>query len=287
MIVASSATEQHDYRIVVLANHGSLSNQQQLHIAALQTAFGVDAIVQVRRRHRSRARRYRRELEKHGLLRGGLVLANIPVSKLLSGRVAEERSKLLESSIDRNAVAEIPRIDGGILNTQQSVEILEQQQADIVFQCGAGLLRGPTIRTAAVGVLNLHHGIIPAIRGMGSVEWAIRENRPAWIGISLHVIDEGIDTGPLVGQARCRLERGDDLAQILSRLDLLGARLLVDGIAFLQRQGVALPAPPEMESQYRSSFTILDTLAYAIRRRSFLSSVERDEEYAVGEYLAQ
>ena len=101
------------------------------------------------------------------------------------------------------------------------------------------------------------------------------------------MIDEGIDTGSLIGQARCRIEAGDDLANILYKLDLLGARLLVDSIRFLFENSTPKPAPDGMVSAYRSSFTALHTIVYIQRKRSFFVKFGRPEQYSIGEYLKQ
>lgn len=277
-------------KIVVVTNKGSLSNHQILYINTLHNAYGVHSIFQVERKKNkvSRYKRYVQIINKHGFLKGVSVLANIPFMKMILSSKSKKRELLLENIIDRDNVDTIPKIDGGILNSEESVKILKEIHPDLLFQCGAGIIKRQTFQTARIGMINLHHGIVPSIRGMLSVEWAIRENRPDWIGISLHMINEGIDTGDLVGQARCLIKPDDDVASLYYKLDILGTKLLTDSLNFLFGNSKTIPAPKEVKSVYRSSFAIFDTLFFVLRKRSFFKKTGiMPEEYVIGEYLQQ
>lgn len=277
-------------KIVVMTGKGRLSNQQILYINTLHKTFGVQSIFQVERKMGkvSRHKRYVKIIKKHGFLKGTSMLASIPFFKMILSSKSKKRELLLGNLVDSNNVDTIPKIDGGVLNSEESVKILKEIRPELLFQCGAGIIKRQTFQTARLGMINLHHGIIPSIRGMLSVEWAIRENRPDWIGISLHTINEGIDTGDLIGQARCSIEPDDDVANIYYKLDILGAKLLTDGLNFLFNNSTTIPAPKEVKSVYRSSFGVFDTLFFTLRKRSFFKKVGiRPEEYAIGYYLNQ
>jgi len=69
----------------------------------------------------------------------------------------------------------------------------------------------------APGVLNVHLGLLPQIRGMSSPEWSLLSGVP--VGITFHYMDAGIDTGPILrryefpGAAEC-----ESLSDLRSRL---------------------------------------------------------------------
>ena len=56
-------------------------------------------------------------------------------------------------------------------------------------------------------IYNIHPGYLPYGRGMYPIFWALWEQTPA--GATLHEIDAGIDTGPIVDRIRVRYEDGD------------------------------------------------------------------------------
>lgn len=279
-----------DPKIIVLTNKGELSNQQAFFISELHKSYGVNCIFRVEQKKSTlpRHKRYLRLIKKHGCFKGLLVIANIPLAKIILNQIFEKRLLLLQKKIEKDVINDIPKVDGGILNSKESVKILNDIQPDIILQCGAGIIKPKTFQTATIGMINLHHGIIPSIRGMLSVMWAIREDKPEWIGISLHMIDEGIDTGALIGQARCSIEANDDVATLYYKLDLLGAILLKDGLKFLFDGSTPTLAPAGITSVYRSSFTVFDTIIYLIRKRYFFRKVAiRSKKYIIGDYLIQ
>ncbi len=75
------------------------------------------------------------------------------------------------------------------------------------------------------GCLNVHASLLPRHRGAAPIQWALLEGDPE-TGVSLMRLDAGLDTGPVLAQARLPI-RPDDTAQTLhDRLAPLGADLL-------------------------------------------------------------
>ena len=92
------------------------------------------------------------------------------------------------------------------LNSPAALALLGRVRPDLVIYGGGGILRGPFL-DAAGRVLNAHAGPLPAIRGMNAAEWSALLGEPAQA--TVHLIDRGIDTGPVLlrvpyDRARCR-----------------------------------------------------------------------------------
>jgi len=79
------------------------------------------------------------------------------------------------------------------------------------------------------GVLNVHPSLLPKLRGPSPVRTAIRDDLKDEVGVSIIELDEQVDHGPIVAQARIELpvwpEKGHVLDEILFRE---GGRLLVE-----------------------------------------------------------
>jgi methionyl-tRNA formyltransferase len=94
-----------------------------------------------------------------------------------------------------------------------------------------------------VGVLNAHPGLLPDYRGVDVIPWALHNGDP--LGVSVHHVDAGIDTGDIVAQRRFDVRPGDDLASLRRRATLLGSQLMADAVRRLidtgQLQAVAQP----------------------------------------------
>ncbi len=83
-----------------------------------------------------------------------------------------------------------------------------------------------------LGVLNLHPSLLPAYRGPAPLFWAFR-NGEHTIGVTVHFMDEGLDTGDIAAQAPITLPDGISGAEAERRCAMLGARLLVDTVQAL------------------------------------------------------
>lgn len=59
-------------------------------------------------------------------------------------------------------------------------------------------------------IINLHISYLPFNRGAHPNYWSFKENTPK--GVSIHFIDTGIDTGPILIQKKCNFSRTDTLA---------------------------------------------------------------------------
>lgn len=103
------------------------------------------------------------------------------------------------AAIARAGSVPVEKVDG--LNGEAAISALRSWRADGVIFCGGGILRRRFLDAANGRVLNAHAGPMPEIRGMNAAEWTVllglrRE-------ITIHYIDQGIDTGPIV--SRCPL----------------------------------------------------------------------------------
>jgi len=83
-------------------------------------------------------------------------------------------------------------------NAPQTVKEITRQNPDIVLIMVGHILKRPIIKTAKLGVVNKHGGVLPSCRGLFPFLWGKIYNHP--IGISFHLVDEKIDTGRLLLQ---------------------------------------------------------------------------------------
>ena len=121
------------------------------------------------------------------------------------------------------------------LNSPSVVDFLDSLHAEVVVFSGGGLIRQAVLDVPKEGVLNCHSGILPAYRGMDVVEWAIleAEHAPA-IGLTLHFMDRGVDTGPILLHHHERLRPGDTLARLRRRLEPEMVKLMMNGLRGLR-----------------------------------------------------
>ena len=108
---------------------------------------------------------------------------------------------------------------------------LSSLKADVFVVAAYGrLLTAPVLETPSHGCLNLHPSLLPRHRGPSPVATAIEEGDTE-TGVTLMLLDKGMDTGPLVAQRSYPLssqETGDGLTETLFKL---GGELLLESLS--------------------------------------------------------
>lgn len=91
------------------------------------------------------------------------------------------------------------RADGG-------ARTLLEFRPDIVISARFSLIFPQRVIDAVkLGIINVHPGPLPGYRGLFTPFWQIRRGETE-LGCTVHLVDRGIDTGPVLGQARVRFD---------------------------------------------------------------------------------
>jgi methionyl-tRNA formyltransferase len=109
---------------------------------------------------------------------------------------------------------------------------------------GCGILRRNFLASAGLGVLNCHSGL-PHFRGFNVFEWQLYYGR----GLTLfaHLIDTGIDTGPIVAKLPLTLIPNPTLDAVRQAYTSQMAQVLAEGVNLLYRQGTSCLLPQRLE----------------------------------------
>lgn len=119
---------------------------------------------------------------------------------------------------------------------------LEGRDLDVAVVVAYGrILRPAVLATTRVGFVNVHFSLLPRWRGAAPVERAILAGDDV-TGVSLMVLDEGLDTGPVISVAETEVRGEENAGELTARLAHLGADLLTGALpAFMS--GKRDPAP--------------------------------------------
>lgn len=81
------------------------------------------------------------------------------------------------------------------LSCKSIINFLQSENYSLGIQGGTGIIKKNLIIRFKIGILNFHPGDLPYYRGCSAPEWQIHEDNP--IISTCHLVDEGIDTGPI------------------------------------------------------------------------------------------
>jgi formyltetrahydrofolate-dependent phosphoribosylglycinamide formyltransferase len=110
-------------------------------------------------------------------------------------------------------------------------------EPDLVVSAGFMKILGQEFLATFGGrVLNTHPALLPAFPGAHAVADAVSYGVRV-TGCTVHLVDAGVDTGPIVAQEAVSVVPGEDVDALHERIKVVERRLLVDVIALLTRQG--------------------------------------------------
>jgi methionyl-tRNA formyltransferase len=97
------------------------------------------------------------------------------------------------------------------------------------------ILPKPILDAPRLGAFNLHASLLPRWRGAAPIQRAIMAGDSV-TGVQVMRMEEGLDTGPVLASAETPIEADDTAATLQDRLAAMGAPLLVDALAKLERR---------------------------------------------------
>lgn len=138
------------------------------------------------------------------------------------------------------------------VNSPECIALLQALQPDVVVVNGTRIISKKVLAAVSCSFLNTHAGITPLYRGVHGGYWALAQGDPAHCGVSVHVVDAGIDTGSIVAQALIAPTPADNFAtypllQLAAGLPLL-AQAVADALAGNLRTQPAPAGPSRLWS---------------------------------------
>lgn len=127
-----------------------------------------------------------------------------------------------DSAVARRAV--------GSVNSQACRTALRELQPKVVVVYGTRIIRRPTLQCITAPFINYHAGLNPKYRGQNGAYWARSNADAEHAGVTVHLVDEGVDTGGILYQARADFEPDDNISTYQHRQMAAALPLLVRAI---------------------------------------------------------
>ena len=153
-------------------------------------------------------------------------------------------------------------VDPGGCNHPDAIEAMRAMAPEVVLVFGTGLLKRPLLARFPDRVLNIHLGLSPYYRGAGTNFWPLVNGEPEYCGATIHMLDGGVDTGPVIAHVRPEIAASDGPHDIGNKTIVAAASALADAAVTLTRGRLnPVPQPPGGRVYKRADFS-----ADAVRR---------------------
>ena len=122
---------------------------------------------------------------------------------------------------------------------------LRERGVELVVLAGYMQLLAPGFLHAFAGrVINVHPALLPAFPGLKAIEQALEYGVKVF-GVTVHFVDDGVDTGPVILQRAIELPDARSAEEVHGRLQPLEHQLLPEAVRLIARGAVAIdPANP-------------------------------------------
>jgi phosphoribosylglycinamide formyltransferase-1 len=174
------------------------------------------------------------------------------LESLLEAAVGDYPGRIVAVGVDRDcraqdvaAAASLPsyRIRLGDYPDRETwdkaiTEATADQEPDLIVSAGFMKILGPHFLSRFMGrIVNTHPALLPAFPGAHAVPEALAYGVKV-TGCSVHLVDAGTDTGPILAQQPVPVLDDDDEATLHERIKVVERRLLVDVLEALATRGV-------------------------------------------------
>lgn len=157
----------------------------------------------------------------------------------------------------------------------EAVGNLHAYQPEVIVVAAYGrLLPADVLAIPRFGCLNIHPSLLPKYRGPAPVAGAILEGDDV-TGVSLMLLDEGMDTGPIIAQRQREIGDNDDAVSLTADLFAVGAELLLETLPGWMDGSVKAVEQDDGQATYTNKLERADGLVDWGSNAELLSRMQR------------
>lgn len=226
-------------RLVVFTGDPALESRPWWHVVRSHPATSQILVCRLMKPagFQNTLRRLRRNLRYHGI---GFVPYRVAVL-IRDLFTATTGSRPHDDGQSAVAVSEIRAED---IHSPYVIEAVRAFAPDLGVSLGAPILRPELFTVPPRGTLNMHLGKVPEYRGAPPGFWELVNDETS-IGATIHWVDVGLDTGPIIAAGEAPIYTVDSLRDVEERVAELGVRLLSGALSdVFAGRAASRPQPP-------------------------------------------
>ncbi|SFK96940.1 methionyl-tRNA formyltransferase [Lachnospiraceae bacterium KH1T2] len=143
----------------------------------------------------------------------------------------------------------IPVFQPEKVKTPEAVAELKKYDPDLMVVAAFGqILSKEILEMPKYGCINVHASLLPKYRGAAPIQWSIIDGEE-YTGVTIMQMDEGLDTGDMITQAKVKIESDETGGSLFDKLASAGAELCVKTVKMIE-DGTAVRTPQGEGSTY-------------------------------------
>lgn len=122
----------------------------------------------------------------------------------------------------------IPLIKINHINDNEVIDMVKKYELDWLFIIGWSQIAAiDLLNSPKNGCIGMHPTLLPVGRGRAAIPWAILKNLNK-TGVSMFVLDKGVDTGPILGQYEIILKKNETATELYKKVNLAHELLMAN-----------------------------------------------------------
>lgn len=188
----------------------------------------------------SRKRLLKRRIKKLGFFKVlNQILFQVLVPRILK-KLSSKRIESLKKSFNLSSTS-IPDDKVNFVNSvndDSCIKLLKSFSPDVIIVNGTRIISGKVLKSVEGIFVNSHVGITPQYRGVHGAYWALSNNDKENCGVTIHLVDTGIDTGSILKQEVITVKRIDNFTTYPLLQYGLAIKLLKDVLKDLKTNNI-------------------------------------------------
>jgi len=186
--------------------------------------------------------------------------------------IHKAKKKIYKLGLGKNpsigAYAESMNIPVRIITTPNSKkfrEFLNTLDIDLIINQSQNIIKRELLSIPKIGVLNRHNALLPKNRGRLTPFWvSFKEEKET--GVSIHFVEEGIDSGDIVIQKKYKVEKNDNFNTIVGKNYSIASKAMIEAIDILSTNNYKLIINDDTKATYNTTPTLREAIEYRKNR---------------------
>lgn len=116
------------------------------------------------------------------------------------------------------------------VNSDHVIDLISRESPDVIVINGTSIISKKVLSTITCPVINMHAGVTPMYRGVYGGYWSLVNKDLANCGVTVHLVDAGIDTGNVLYQSRIEVSSKDNFVVYPVKQMIAGLPYLVKAV---------------------------------------------------------
>lgn len=150
-------------------------------------------------------------------------------------------------------------------NKNEFVKILKEMDLDVIINQSQSIIKKKLLQIPKIGIINRHNALLPKNRGRLTPFWVLYKKEKE-TGVSIHFVEEGIDSGDIIVQERFLIEKKDNFNTIVKKNYELAPVAILKALDILKKGDYELIKNDDQKSTYNTIPTLNHAILYRISR---------------------